>query len=185
MHMDAATPYGEEVRWQPAKPRLGLLRTLITLVVAAASVWVAAAIVPGVALEQTGAAFAVAAVLVVFNAVLPPLVAALRLPFMLLAGFLAVLIADALVLMLAHELLPDDIRVDSFGDALLAALVISAASLVLQVILGTNDEDEYNLRVTRRIARRQGAVAVTDAPGIVFLEIDGLAIAPNPGVLRC
>jgi uncharacterized membrane protein YvlD (DUF360 family) len=174
--MDAATPYGEQIRWEPATPRLGVLRTLVSWVVAAASVWVAAAIVPGVALEQTGAAFLVAAVLAALNAVLPPVLAALRLPFMLLAGFLAVLIADALVLMLAHELLPDDIRVDSFGDALLAALLISAVSLVLQAILGTNDDDQYNLRVTRRIARRQGASAVTDVPGIVFLEIDGLAL---------
>ena len=174
--MDAATPYGEQIRWEPATPRLGLLRTLISWVVAAASVWVAAAIVPGVALESTGAAFLVAAVLAVLNAVLPPVLAALRLPFMLLAGFVLVLVGDALVLMLAHELLPDDIRVDSFGDALVASLVIAAASLVLQVILGTNNDDEYNLRVTRRIARRQGASAVTDVPGIVFLEIDGLAI---------
>jgi uncharacterized membrane protein YvlD (DUF360 family) len=174
--VDAATPYGEQVRWQPATPRLGIVRTLVSWVVAAASVWVAAAIVPGVALEQTGAAFLVAAVLAALNAVLPPVLAALRLPFMLLAGFLTVLIADALVLMLAHELLPDDIRVDSFGDALLTALLISAVSLVLQAILGTNDDDEYNLRVTRRIARRQGASAVTDVPGIVFLEIDGLAL---------
>jgi uncharacterized membrane protein YvlD (DUF360 family) len=174
--VDAATPYGEQVRWQPATPRLGIVRTLVSWVVAAASVWVAAAIVPGVALEQTGAAFLVAAVLAVLNAVLPPVLAALRLPFMLLAGFLTVLIADALLLMLAHELLPDDIRVDSFGDALLASLVIAAVSLVLQAILGTDDDDQYNLRVTRRIARRQGASAVTDAPGIVFLEIDGLAL---------
>jgi uncharacterized membrane protein YvlD (DUF360 family) len=174
--MDAATPYGEQVRWQPATPRLGVLRTLVSWVVAAASVWVVAAMVPGVALKQTGAAFLVAAVLAALNAVLPPALAALRLPFMLLAGFLSVLVADALLLMLAHELLPDDIRVDSFGDALLAAILISAVSLVLQTILGTNDDDEYNLRVTRRIARRQGAGAVTDVPGIVFLEIDGLAL---------
>ena len=174
--MDAATAYGEQVRWQPAKPRLGVLRTLLSVLVAAASLWVAAAIVPGVALEQTGAAFAVAAVIVVLNAVLPPVLAALRLPAMLLAGFAAILVADALLLLLAHELLPDDIRVDSFGDALLAALLMSAVMLILQVILGTNDDDEYNLRVTRRIARRQGAGAVTDVPGIVFLEIDGLAL---------
>jgi uncharacterized membrane protein YvlD (DUF360 family) len=174
--MVAATPYGEQIRWTPTTPRLGVLRTLVGWVVAAVSVWVAAAILPGVALEQTGAAFLVAAVLAVLNALLPPVLAALRLPFMLLAGFLVVLLADAGVLVLAHELLPDDIRVDSFGDALLAALLISAVSLVLQAILGTNDDDQYNLRVTRRIARRQGASADTDVPGILFLEIDGLAL---------
>ena len=174
--MDPATTYGEQVRWQPETPRLRLLRTLVGWVVAAAAIWVAAAIVPGVALDSTGAAFATAAVLAVLNAVLPPILAALRLPFTLVAGFLLVLVANALLLVLASELLPDDIHVGGFGDAFLAALVIAAVSMILQAIIGTNDDDEYNLRVTRRIARRQGAHAVTDEPGIVFLEIDGLAL---------
>ena len=32
------------------------------------------------------------------------------------------------------------------------------------------------LRVVRRIARRQGGAISTDVPGIIFLEIDGLAL---------
>ncbi len=46
---------------------------------------------PGVGLESTGAAFLVAALVAVLNAVLPPILAALRLPFMLVTGFLLVL----------------------------------------------------------------------------------------------
>jgi uncharacterized membrane protein YvlD (DUF360 family) len=172
----ASAPYGEQTGWQPATPRLGLVRLLGSWAVAAAAVWVTAWLLPGVALEQTGAAFLVAAVVALLNAVLPPVLAALRLPLMLVTGFLAVLLADALVLQLAADLLPDDIRVDSFGDALLAALLIAAVSMVLQVVLGTNDDSEYGLRVTRRIARRQGAHANTDVPGIIYLEIDGLAL---------
>src|ERR671910_447711 len=110
------------------------------------------------------------------TALVPPMLAALRLPFMLVAGLLLVLAADALMLQVASDLLPDDVRVGSFGDALLAAVVVSAASVVLETLLGTNDDDAYTLRVTRRIARRQGTSAPTDVPGIVFLEIDGLAL---------
>ena len=172
----AAAPYGEEVSWQPATPRLRPLRLVISWIVAAASIGVAAALVPGVGLESTGAAFIVAALIAVLNAVLPPVLAALRLPFMLVAGFLLVLFADALLLVIAHDLLPDDIHVDSFGDALLASLVIAAVSVVLQAILGTNDDDEYSLKVTRRIAKRQGAHERSDVPGIIYLEIDGLAL---------
>ena len=168
--------YGEMVRWEPATPRLRVTRVIVSWVVAAASVAIAAWIVPGVDLEQTGAAFAVAALIAILNAVLPPLLAALRLPFMLVAGFLVVLAADALVLKVAGDVLSDDIHVGSFGDALLAALVMSAVSLVIQVIIGANDDDEYTLKVTRRIARRQGAIAPTDVPGIIYLEIDGLAL---------
>src|SRR5215204_6489050 len=174
--MTAPAPYGQSTQWKAETPRLGLLRTLVAWAVGAAAVGIAAAIVPGLGLEQTGAAFLVAALVGVMNAVLPPLLAALRLPFMLVIGFLLVLVADALLLMAAHELLPDDIHVGSFGDALLGSLVIAAVSLLLQAILGTNDDDMYSLRVTRRIARRQGASDATDAPGIIFLEIDGLAL---------
>src|SRR4051795_12031806 len=179
-----AEPYGERVSWQPATPRLRPLRLLISWIVAAASIWVAAAVVPGVGLEQTGAAFVVAALIAVLNALLPPVLAALRLPFMLIAGFLLVLLADALLLLIAHELVPDDIHVGGFGDALLAALVMAAASVVLQAILGTNDDDEYSLKVTRRIAKRQGAQERSDVPGIIFLEIDGLALPVLRDALR-
>src|SRR6185436_4494727 len=70
----------------------------------------------------------------------------------------------------------DHIEVSGFGDALLAALVMSAVSLVLEVVIGTDDDDEYSLRVIRRIARRQGGSNRTDVPGIIYLEIDGLAL---------
>ena len=48
--------------------------------------------------------------------------------------------------------------------------------MVLQVIVGTNDDDTYTLRVVRRIARRQHVESQTAGTGIVFLEIDGLAL---------
>jgi uncharacterized membrane protein YvlD (DUF360 family) len=168
--------YGEAVRWEPAKPRVRVLRLLLGWAISAAAVWVAAWLVPGVGLDSSGSAFVVAALIAVLNAVVPPVLASLRLPFMLLAGFLLVLIADALLLTLAAAILPDHIRVDSFAEALLAAVLMSAISLVLQVLAGVDDDDEYTLRVTRRIARRQGASARTDVPGILFLEIDGLAL---------
>jgi uncharacterized membrane protein YvlD (DUF360 family) len=174
--MAVTEPYGQAPVWAPERPRIRVWRVLLAWIVSAASVAVAAWLLPGMALEQTGSAFVVAAVVAVFNAILPPLLAAFRLPFMVGLGFIVILLADALALKLAADVLPDDVHVGSFGDALLAALVISAVSTCLQVILGTNDDDEYSVRVTRRIARRQGASARTDAPGILFLEIDGLAL---------
>jgi hypothetical protein len=65
--------------------------------------------------------------------------------------------------------------VDGFWWALLAALLISAVSTALEVVAGTNDDDAYTIRVIQRIARRSGERTETDEPGLVFLEIDGLA----------
>jgi uncharacterized membrane protein YvlD (DUF360 family) len=166
-----------DVSWQPSSPKLRPLRLTLAWAVSAAAVWVTAWLLPGFSLGRSGAALTAALAIALLNAVLPPVLAALRLPYMLIAGFLLVLVADALVLMAAAALLPDaDVHVAGFGDALLAALVITAVSMVLQIVLGTNDDDEYSLRVTRRIAKRQGAGAPTGVPGILFLEIDGLGL---------
>jgi uncharacterized membrane protein YvlD (DUF360 family) len=162
--------------WRPDKQRLNVLRLLVAWVIAAASVYVAAALVPGVHVLDWAGALIVAAVIAVFNAVLPPVVAALRLPFTFVLGFLLVLAVDALALLAAAELLPEFITVDGPVDAVLTSLVVTAVTIVLQVILGTNDHDDYAFRVVRRVARRQGKLEHTSAPGIVYLEIDGLAL---------
>jgi uncharacterized membrane protein YvlD (DUF360 family) len=168
--------YGEHVTWTPDRPRFRPLRLLVSWLLTAAALFVAAAILPGVDVESAGGALLVAVVVAALNAVLPPIIAALRIPFMLGLGFVLVLALNAFVLTLASDLLDNTFVVDSFWWALLAALVVAAVSVVLEVIFGTNDDDIYSLRVIQRVARRQGGGARTDVPGIVFLEIDGLAL---------
>jgi uncharacterized membrane protein YvlD (DUF360 family) len=170
------TAYGEAVTWEPQTPRIRPLHLLLGWAVSAVSVVAAAELLPGVELLEFGSGFLVALAVAVFNAILPPVLAALRLPFVVALGFLLALFANALLLMLAARVLPDAIDVSGFGDALLAALVMAAVSLTLEVILGTDDDDEYGLRVVRRVARRQGKPERTEVPGILFLEIDGLAL---------
>ena len=176
--------YGEDLTWQPAKLRPSLVRFVLGWILAAAAVAVSIWIAPGASIDGPAGAFLVAAMVGVLNAVLPPILAALRLPFMLVTGFLLVLAADAAVLMITAEIIPSDIHIGDFGDALVASLLIAAVSIVLQVIFGTNDDDEYNVRVTRRIARRLGAHEGTDVPGIIFLEIDGLALPVLRAAMR-
>lgn len=149
---------------------------MLSWLVTAVGAFVAAAIVPGVSVGSFGDALVVAVLIGALNALLPPIVAALRLPFTLVLGFLVVLVLDALILLLVSHIDASAFSVDSFGWALLAALVISAMVLALQAILGVNDEDTYTLRVINRISRRSGERVVTDVPGLLLLEIDGLAL---------
>ncbi len=176
MPVRPAQSYGEVVSWTPQIPRLHVVHLLMSWLVSAAAVVIAALVMPGVSINSFGDAVVAAAVIAVLNAILPPIVAALRLPFTLAIGFLLILAVNALILKLTSDIRSDVISVSSFGSALLAAVVIAAAMLVLQAILGANDDDTYSLRVIARIARRQGEVVGTDEPGLVFLEIDGLAL---------
>jgi uncharacterized membrane protein YvlD (DUF360 family) len=172
----APAGYGEAVAWEPARPKFKPVRVLLSWASTAAALGVAAAILPGVDVSGTAGALLVAVVVAILNAALPPVIAALRLPFTIALGFILVLLLNAIVLKLASDLLENTFVVDNFGWALLGALVVAAVSVVLEVIFGTNDEDTYTVRVVQRIARRQGGAVRTDVPGIIFLEIDGLAL---------
>jgi uncharacterized membrane protein YvlD (DUF360 family) len=168
--------YTNALTWHPERPRFKATRLLLSWLLSAAALGFAAAILPGVDVDTFGGSLLMALVIASLNAVLPPLLAALRLPFTVALGFVLVLVLNALVLKVGSDLIDGTYVVDSFGWALLAALVVAAVSVVLQVIFGTNDDDTYTLRVIQRIARKQGGAERTDRPGIIFLEIDGLAL---------
>ena len=80
------------------------------------------------------------------------------------------------MLLAADRVTDGDLSVDSFGPLSASRLVAAAVGVVLDVLFGTNDDDTYTYRVIQRIARRSGELTRTDAPGIIFLEIDGLAL---------
>jgi uncharacterized membrane protein YvlD (DUF360 family) len=167
--------YGEVPGWAPEKPRLRPGQLILTWLLGAVALVVATKLVPGASDSTLRAAIIVAALIAVLNAVLPPLVAALRLPFMALVGFFLVLAVDALMLLVADRY-SDGLTIDSFWSALAVALAASAVGVVLGVLFGTNDDDEYSFSVVQRIARRSGERVVSDRAGVVFLEIDGLAL---------
>ena len=168
--------YGRAVTWSPARPKLRPLRLIVAWVVSALALFAAAWIVPGATVNGFWGALAASAAIAVLNAILPPLFAALRLPFVVLVGLVFALVLDALILLAADWITNGDLKVDSFWSALGVAFVAVAVGVLLDVVLGTNDDDTYTFQVVQRIARRTGGRTITDNPGIVFLEIDGLAL---------
>lgn len=172
---DDTRTYGERPAWRPGRPPLRPVRMVLSLISSALGLLAVAAVVPGVEISDLGAALVVAAVVAVLNTAVPPVLAALRLPFTLLAGFVLVLAADAAILLVASDLL-EGFEIGGFWRALLVAILAAAVTMAIEIVAGINDDDRYTIQVTRRVARRQGAVKHTGVPGIVFLEIDGLAL---------
>jgi uncharacterized membrane protein YvlD (DUF360 family) len=158
------------------RPRIRPFRLLVAWILSAAALLFAAWVMPGVDIHGFGGALVAAALIALLNAILPPLLAALRLPFTLVLGILLVLLLDAAMFVAVSEIAPEALTVDSWWAALGAAFVASVASVILDPLFRTNDDEAYMIRVTQRIARRSGEQVITDEPGIVFLEIDGLAL---------
>jgi uncharacterized membrane protein YvlD (DUF360 family) len=162
--------------WSPERPRLHPVRLVIAWIGSAIALLLAAGLAPGAELKGFGGAVAVAGIVGVLNAVLPPLVAALRLPFTVAIGFLLALALDAAILLLAADIVPDLLRVDGLADALLVAVIASAISTPIGIVTGIDDDDAYTLQIARRVARRTDRPTTTDIPGFLFMEIDGLAL---------
>lgn len=167
--------HGASPRRADVRPKLRPARLLLSLVVSAASIYLAAGILPNFDLGSFWQALPAALLIALLNAALAPVVAAVRLPYTVATSFLLLLTLNAVFLRLVDAFTEGAVQVSGWGAGLIAALIISAITTALEVIAGTNDDDAYMLRVIQRIARRSGERLVTDVPGILYLEIDGLA----------
>ena len=152
-----------------------LFPLLVSWLATGVALMVAAGILPGVHIDDFWGALLVAAIVAALNAVIPPVLAALRLPLTLVLGFLLVLIADAVILL--HRRRRDRRRAQGRQLRLGAARRARRRRRERRARRASSARTTRpSIRIAQRIARRQGIIASTDVPGIVFLEIDGLAL---------
>ena len=107
---------------------------LLRVLVNAAALWVAAALIPGIALRGAGPTLLAALVLGLINAIVRPVLIFLTLPITLLTLGLFIFVLNAFCLWLTSRLVPG-IEVHGFWAAFLGALVVSAVSWILTAFL--------------------------------------------------
>ena len=110
------------------------MRFLLRLVLNGAAVFLAAQLIPGIGVASPGAALAAGIVLGLINAIIRPLLILLTLSATLLTLGLFIFVINAVCLALAAWLVPG-FTINSFGSALLGALVISITSWLLSALL--------------------------------------------------
>ncbi len=120
------------------------MKMLLTIVANAVAIWVAAYLLDGIEIGGEGSRFfltllGVAVVFGVLNAVVKPILKLLSLPLIVLSLGLFLFVLNAIMLSLTSWLsgaIGLDFHVDSFfWDAVLGAIVISAVSLVVDMLL--------------------------------------------------
>jgi len=103
-------------------------RILIRIGINAVALFLAAGIVGGITLEDGFWKLVLAAAIFgLINAVLKPVLVFLSIPFILVTFGIALIVINALMLVIT-DALTDAIEIDNFGSALLGALIISAVS---------------------------------------------------------
>jgi uncharacterized membrane protein YvlD (DUF360 family) len=115
---------------------------------------------------------ALVVVLSLLNALLWPFALKLSFPFAFFSLGLFTLVINGALALLAAAILPGVEM--GFWDGVLIALALAVVQILLAALFNQHD-DRYDRRIVRRSARRERDPIVTDEPGVLFLEIDGLA----------
>ena len=149
-----------------------IVRSLVLLVVAALALLLLGDVLPGFNIDGVGSAFAVALVCGVINLLVWPIVIRVALPITVLTLGGAVLVLNGLVVLLAAWAVPG-VEVRDVWSGIAVAFGVTAASTVAGSLLAIDDDGRVHRHLTRRGA---GPERKDDRPpGVLFLEIDGLA----------
>ena len=112
------------------------MRLVLKLLVIAAAVWVVAAVVPGVEVQQGLSSYLLIAVIfAVVNVLVRPVLKLLAFPLLVLTLGLFLLVINAAMLGLT-ALLTERLAIDGLGPAVIASLVISAITWTGDTVLG-------------------------------------------------
>ena len=168
--------YATQVRllWQwRGGPAALVKRGILTFLVATISFAITAAIVPGIEVTGIGAA-AVAVVLIgIFNALVRPVLLAVVAPWSLIAMGLVVVVLQIVSFFVVAQLSPG-VHVALLTVALVASFVYAVINTTLISILGIDRGASYYGSLVQMLRAKRAAPARSD-PGVVILQIDGLA----------
>ncbi len=149
-----------------------LWRTIVLWVGSSLGFIIIASVNVGLYIDAWETAFIAAAVVGILNSLFWPLLSRVLLPFMVLTVGIGALIVNGFLIWIASDFVPG-ITIE--GAALiLTPLAMTAISTLLNS-LATLDDDAMWYRGIRDSVKKVDKNKVTDKPGIIFMEIDGLA----------
>ena len=110
------------------------------------------------------------------NALVWPLLIRIALPLTVITLGFGVLLLNGVFVWLASDVLSDSVQISGLWTAIVVAIGLTLINNVVTLFLGIDDDDLYYREVIKRHARRSKETAApSDIPGVLFLEIDGLA----------
>jgi putative membrane protein len=121
---------------KPSRLKQFVLRWIITTLAVLVTVVI---LRPHINYEGATNLFAASLLLGILNAFIRPIMMLMALPLLILTLGLFTLIINASLLYFVHWLMGKGFQVESFGWAVLGALIISVVSVALNILTGTNN----------------------------------------------
>ncbi|TCN36691.1 uncharacterized membrane protein YvlD (DUF360 family) [Kribbella orskensis] len=154
--------------------RLGDLgRILATYVSSVLALAFAAAVLPGLSFSSFEQLLFSAAATLLVGALVRPLLVVASAAVGWLAVLLLAVLGQAVVLALALSLIPG-VEADSFWVVLAAAWIAAAVATVVAWLCTSGTPEAFTAALVRRTRRRRQALDDPEAPGVIFVQLDGV-----------
>lgn len=163
--------------WQPSGGSR-VRRLLVTLVVSvlsfAGAIWVTPGfdLVPGAPLFGTALLGAIA--LAILNVLVRPVFLGLFAGISVIAVAIATLLFQAISFFALQYVVPD-LAVSGLVAALVASFVYAIGNTILTAVLSISSDDSYFAILMQQLAAKREGVIRTEQPGLVVVQVDGLA----------
>jgi uncharacterized membrane protein YvlD (DUF360 family) len=148
-------------------------RGVATGVIAVLSLLVAAWLVPGVSLRDIPSAIIAALALAAMRTFLRPVLIAFVSQVSIAVATIVTVLAQALAFWLISQ--AGLIAVDNLADALVGSVLFSVVNALVTAVLSTGDDNSFFGTLVRQLAARHRRSDVSKEPGVLFIQIDGLA----------
>ena len=166
------TQFRLALRWAGGPGAL-VRRGVATVGVATLALVATAWLVPGVGLREIATAFVAAVILAALRALLRPVLIAYLSEISVLVATLVTILLQALAFWLLSR--AGAIAIDTPVDALLGSMAFSIVNALVTAVLATGDDNSFFGTLVRQLAARQRKRDRDDEPGVVFIQLDGLA----------
>ena len=154
----------------------------ITLVVSTIAFLATAFLLPNIIVDRPLDGVIVVIVMALLNALVRPVVLAIVAPRSLILTGISVILLQILVFLISANIVPG-VHVGSLLTALIGSFVYAIINTILTAILGIDSGDSfYGLLIQSLLLKR--AAPKTDQPGLVIVQIDGLAHPILAGRMR-
>ena len=156
----------EKISWKKSA-----YRTIVVFIGNAIGLYIANFLGVGFSIKSFGAALVLALILGIVNTLFWPLLTKILMPFLVLTFGVGSLVLNGVILMLLQGTV--DFQIGGWG-LILVPLIMAVITTVLSFVLTADDESSY-YRAVLRDAEKHRKMDVKDYPGVIIVEIDGLA----------
>lgn len=116
---------------------------ILRIIVNAIAIAITAAILPGihVANNDIGTYIIIGIVFGLINGFVKPIVTLLTCPLVIVSLGLFILVINGLMLLLTAALIPARLTIDNFGWAIIGGIIMGVVGVIMESVLGLNNND--------------------------------------------